>query len=288
MATAVSFTGGKDSMLALHLVSGYAHPLLPQQQPTPPVTLLVTFAPPGSEFKAHPIPIIQALASSLNILHMLCAVHAPYLDSYQQQLKQLHTDHGITHMVTGDMLDVAAGFMEKAVQGTGVQLVRPLWQSPRQDVLTVLNDLHICSRISCVDLGKYQCPAGMQVLNSDKQHHEQPKQDHVVQQQLQRQQMATKPTPADVRSVCQTALCSGNFDAERDLVGQELTSELVKGPLTNAQQLCGADLCGEHGEYHTLVFDAPMMHKCLCLVPASHQVAQAGSYSHAYVVWEQM
>lgn len=85
MATAVSFTGGKDSVLALHIVSAHiGHALLSHPTPaTPPVTLLVTFRPPDSNCKAHPLPIIQALAASLGIAHVCLDVHGPlYQDSF--------------------------------------------------------------------------------------------------------------------------------------------------------------------------------------------------------------
>jgi diphthamide synthase (EF-2-diphthine--ammonia ligase) len=279
MATAVSFTGGKDSVLALHLVSGFQHILLPHQHSTPPVTLLVTFAPPGSDFKAHPLPIIQALAKSLNIPHLLLEVHHPFLDSYRQHLERLHQDRRITHLVTGDILDVAAGFMQLAVQGTAVQLVRPLWHCPRQHVLTVLQDLKICSKISCIDLGKYQPQQGKSGQAGQLQ-----RQQQQQQQPSGTAQPATSCCAADSVS-CDSGACSAGFDAERDLLGHELTPDLVRGPLTVAGQLFDADLCGERGEYHTLVFDAPLMQASLQLMPSEQRVVHSGPYRHAYVVW---
>jgi diphthamide synthase (EF-2-diphthine--ammonia ligase) len=323
MAAAVSFTGGKDSMLALHLSSGYQHHLIPSTaanlltQPSQPphVTLLVTFAPPDSDFKAHPIPVIKALAEALNIPHVLCEVEPPsYLDSYRQQLRRLHKEQGITHLVTGDILDVAGGFMDKAVDGTNVQLVRPLWQCPRHNVLTALQDLGIRSKISCINTAKYQVNAVLQpaggVLQSQQQ--------AALQSEAVAETAAAQQQQAAVGSKLQTALtppqhcqagaaqaqpltalqdCSKGvaaaagpgdmhaFDAQANLLGQELTEELVGGPLSVAEQLCGADLCGEHGEYHTLVFDAPMMSVPLQLVAAEHKTVCSGAYTHAYVVW---
>jgi diphthamide synthase (EF-2-diphthine--ammonia ligase) len=242
MATAVSFTGGKDSVLALHLAcEAHSHPLVPElAPPPPPVTLLVTFAPPGADFKAHPLPIIRAAAAALGLRHVVCEVQpgpdGSHLRAYQQQVASLRQEHGVTHLVTGDVLDVASGFMQKAVQpedGGGqpvLQLVRPLWQLPRASVVQAGLDLGIRSRISCVDTHRYP-----------------------------------------------------GFDAVSTLLGQEVTRDLVAGPLAAAEQCCGADLAGERGEYHTLVFACPLMGATLLqLRPLRHSSLDSG---HAFVEW---
>lgn len=41
--------------------------------------------------------------------------------------------------MTGDILDVCEKFMEKAVEGSGIQLVRPLWQRPRLELLEAMD-----------------------------------------------------------------------------------------------------------------------------------------------------
>lgn len=104
----------QDCILALHLLSGYSHPLLP---PPPAnggasgggapanataagaagaeaagaaaaeaacagrVSLLVTFAPepapgerPGESFKAHPLAVMEAQAAALGLPHVVCEV----------------------------------------------------------------------------------------------------------------------------------------------------------------------------------------------------------------------
>ncbi|KAJ2374490.1 hypothetical protein IW150_003075, partial [Coemansia sp. RSA 2607] len=56
---------------------------------------------------------------------------------------ELHSDHQVTRLVTGDILDIGEGFMDRAAENTGVQLVRPLWNLPRTQVLDLLAALRI-------------------------------------------------------------------------------------------------------------------------------------------------
>lgn len=208
--------------------------------------------------------------------------------------------------------------MEKVVDGTNVQLVRPLWQCPRRNVLTALHDLGIRSKISCVDVAKYQVNAALQpvaagilqsqqhmVLQAEAVAEAAVQQDAAADSNSQaalvppqpcqagKDQAQVLPALQDCRGtgVAASAAASAGpgavhaFDAQADLLGQELTEELVAGPLSVADQLCSADLCGEHGEYHTLVFDAPMMSVPLQLVAAEHKMVCSGAYTHAYVVW---
>lgn len=280
-------------MLALHLVSGYHHESIPTpDQKLHPVTLLVTFAPTDADFKAHPLPLITAAAAALGIPHKLYCIAAPFLDSYRQQLQQLNREHHITHLVTGDILDVAGGFMEAAVQGTSVQLVRPLWQCPRHDVLTALCDLRIHSKISCVDMTKYS------MSETSSTHQQGPQPDDLLCQQVPavaqhasqhdsrsaKKQLQQRVSPTGGREN-RLSHFSQSFDAEQLLLGHELTAALVSGPLAAAEQLFGADLGGEHGEYHTIVFDAPLMETSLRLEVVEHITMQTGSSQLMYVAW---
>lgn len=185
--------------------------------------------------------------------------------------------------------------MDAAVQDTGVQLVRPLWQCPRHAVLTALWDLKIHSKISCVDLTRYSMRTGSsaqhKMLQSDHQlckhmpaatQHATLHDSRVTEQQSQHELSPAGELPVE------TGLSDSDkkFDAEQQLLGHELTAALVPGALTAAEQLLRADLCGEHGEYHTVVFDAPLMQSPLRLEVAGHVMMQTGSSQHMYVAWK--
>lgn len=122
---AVAWTGGKDSVLALHLI----HEHMPDC-----VKLLVTFVPPGAgDFKAHPMPVMQAQAKELDLPYVQCAVSGQpsYLESYREQIARLHSEHGIDVLCTGDILDVCDGFMSKVrrhVVGASTESPSSLWR----------------------------------------------------------------------------------------------------------------------------------------------------------------
>lgn len=58
----------------------------------------------------------------------------------QTSISELAKAHGIEALVTGDILDVCERFMERAVEGTGVALIRPLWGRPRLELLQAMED----------------------------------------------------------------------------------------------------------------------------------------------------
>jgi diphthamide synthase (EF-2-diphthine--ammonia ligase) len=279
---AVSFTGGKDSMLAVHLIA-YNISLHAQSEDaamqalsaaaaqaanylTPAastaISLLVTFAPhghdkPGKGFKAHPIPVIQAQARALGIPHIVCEIDPSLspLEAYRQQISMLHSKYGVTQLVTGDILDVADGFMRRALEGTRVALVMPLWQQPRQKVLAACFALGIDSIISCINVSKYGAASKTAAG-------------------------CGKAGPGAHTDAAEGIgeIASGAWDAVALLVGKQVTPALVADPLAEAQQLFGADLGGELGEYHTIVYNTPLFAQPVELLVL--RVAQSGDYAY--------
>lgn len=142
---AISYTGGKDCTLALHRV---------KEQGTQ-VAVLVTFSPPSTDlksFKAHSMEIIRQQAKALGLPHTVCIIDGPdYLASYQKQIKSLAEKYSIDALVTGDILPVCSNFMERAVEGTGVDLVRPLWQQDQPGLLREMWDRQFDVMVTCIN-----------------------------------------------------------------------------------------------------------------------------------------
>ncbi|CAJ0845265.1 15712_t:CDS:2 [Entrophospora sp. SA101] len=142
----ISFTGGKDSTLTLHLLS---------LQPNYNITSLITFAPSKTNsstprFLSHPQDLIQLQSQCLSIPHKFIEISAPFLESYRKQISLLNVDY----LATGDILDVCDGFMEKAVKETGVELLRPLWCKDRKEILEKIFELNFEILVTCVNLEK--------------------------------------------------------------------------------------------------------------------------------------
>lgn len=285
MRVAISFTGGKDSVLASHLVlnaglraaagwedtviehapsaglragagrgdgvvehatPGADAPETPTPTPTllPPtaeIVVLATFAPPaearrcGDEdtdnergFKAHPLRLVRAQAAALAAGIAVASSAAPppliildivppHADSYAAQIARLKQDYRIDALVSGDVLDVCSGFMARACARAGLRLVTPLWEQPRERILGALAALGIRSIVTCVDVRKFARHLGGQ----------------------------GEPGAA-----------AADDDPVAMLLGRELTRELWDGPGSFLRR-AGVDLCGEGGELHTAVFEAP-------------------------------
>jgi uncharacterized protein (TIGR00290 family) len=184
---AVSWSGGKDSYLALH-----------RSRSSYDVVALVTmFNESGTRSRSHGLrpQILEAQAQRLGL--PLCAGRgswATYEAGYLQALAEARA-LGISHVIFGDiMYDSNREFPERVCAASGLVAVEPLWREPtgalyREFVLT----------------------------------------------------------GADARIV---TIRDGVFDPS--WLGRSLTLNLL-ADIVGA----GADPCGEHGEYHTVVVNAP-------------------------------
>ena len=129
VTTAVLWTGGKDSALALHRVRAS-------------VRELVTFVPPNAEFKAHDLRLIAAQARALGLPHRLLVVEAPYELGYERALSELR-ESGIERVVTGDIAEVAGqpNFIVQRAERVGLDVALPLWGVDREAHMTQLVSL---------------------------------------------------------------------------------------------------------------------------------------------------
>lgn len=195
---AVSWTGGKDSCLACQLAirAGYR------------VRILVTFAPPGAGFIAHPVRVMALQAEAAGIPHRVITVQEPYEENYINALKELKSS-GIRHIVTGDIDEVNGrpNSMELYCREAGIGFIAPLWKMKREEVFSLLMKEKINFIFTSVDK-KIQGAAGL----------------------------------------------AGNF-----------FSEELYWHLTVQSAVSGTDLCGENGEYHTMVTSAPFFRGALSL-----------------------
>lgn len=185
----VLWTGGKDSALALFLAlkRGIA------------VKELVTFAPVGAEFLAHPLEVMSLQAAAMGFKHRVLTIEAPYEEAYRKQLEMLRGE-GVDTLITGDIDEVGGqpNFIRTCAEPIGLEVWTPLWKKSRWDLMGALLAAGFQIIFSCVK------PVGL--------------------------------TPTWVgRKIDRTAL-------------EELAQLHVD---------TGLDVCGEQGEYHTLVLDGP-------------------------------
>ncbi len=186
--TALSWSGGKDSYLALHR-SRAAYDV---------VALVTMFDDAGARSRSHGLrpEIIAAQAARLGLpLFAGRGTWATYESGYQQALEEARS-LDLTHVIFGDiMYESNRAFPERVCAAAGLTAVEPLWNEPTAA--------------------------------------------------LAREFIATG---ADARIV---TLREGVVP--RTWLGRLLTLDLLEQAET-----IGIDACGEHGEYHTVVLDAPL------------------------------
>lgn len=186
--TAISWSGGKDSYLALHRSSS-AYDV---------VAMLTMFGEDGARSRSHGLrpAILEAQAERLGLpLYAGRGSWASYESDYRQLLDDVCA-LGITHVIFGDIMYASnREFPERVCAAHGLTAVEPLWEEPTGALF--------------------------------------------------REFVATG---ADARIV---TLRDGVVDPS--WLGRRLTLHLL-----DDIQRAGFDPCGEHGEYHTVVLDAPL------------------------------
>jgi uncharacterized protein (TIGR00290 family) len=209
---AVSWTGGKDSSLALYEadVSGCE------------INCLVTFAPSQESFLAHPLAFMKLQAQALGLPHHVINIEEPFERGYENAISSVREEHGIDALVTGDIGEVAGhdpNWMVDRGQRWGVDVLRPLWHRDRLALLNKVLSLGFRVVFSCV---------------------------------------------------------KGPWFTE-EWLGLELSRSSLER-LYELSKRTGLDICGEQGEYHTLVSDGPRFRKSIKIVSFSKQVKDSTMY----------
>jgi diphthine-ammonia ligase len=124
MTSAVLWTGGKDSALALYRSAGSG------------VTELVTFVPPDAHFLAHDLELMAWQARALGLPHRRVLVGFPYRQGYERALRELLAS-GIERVVTGDIaqVDGQPNFIASCAESVGMSVALPLWGVDRREHL---------------------------------------------------------------------------------------------------------------------------------------------------------
>ena len=125
MTSFFSWSGGKDSMLALHRALDAGHEV---------TALLAMFDDTGERSRSHGLPphLMQAQADALGIpLVMRRASWQTYEAVFTEQLRAFAAQ-GVTHGLFGDIdLQAHRDWEERVCAAAGIAAVLPLWLEPR-------------------------------------------------------------------------------------------------------------------------------------------------------------
>ena len=141
----VSFSGGKDSSLALYhaLQSGTV------------IGLIVMLEEQGQRSRSHamPLDIIQAQADAIGLpVFMTSSSWADYEDKFIDLIKQAK-QKGAEVLVTGDLDMPQQGcWHDRVTQQVGLKLAMPLWLRPHREVVEEFINLGFRSVVVTVNL----------------------------------------------------------------------------------------------------------------------------------------
>jgi uncharacterized protein (TIGR00290 family) len=140
-----SWSGGKDSMLALHRALDAGVQV---------EALLAMYDETGERSRSHAISreLMAAQAAALGIpLVMRSASWRDYEAVFVDQLRQFAA-LGLTHGVFGDIdLQPHRDWEEKVCASAGISALLPLWQQDRRALAQQVIDLGFRARVVCVD-----------------------------------------------------------------------------------------------------------------------------------------
>ncbi|KAK9719438.1 hypothetical protein K7432_004774 [Basidiobolus ranarum] len=146
----VSFTGGKDCCISLFKAL---------QENKFDVVALATFQSEnllsymGS---THPLKLIKKQAEALELPLEVFSFGDPPFEGYRNSILSLKEKYGAEVLITGDILEITDGYMDKVAEGTGVSLWKPLMGIDRNVLLEEIfsnNFEVIFSCVSCKSAG---------------------------------------------------------------------------------------------------------------------------------------
>lgn len=145
MNSVVSWSGGKDSMLALLRERAAGHRI---------DALLAMFDESGERSRSHGIApaLMHAQAQALGIPLVIC--RAGWADYEAVFVARLHefARQGVARVVFGDIdLQAHRDWEEGACARAGMRAVLPLWHEPRRALVDEVLRLGIRARVVCVD-----------------------------------------------------------------------------------------------------------------------------------------
>ncbi len=149
----MSWSSGKDSALALH----YAR----RSTDVEVVGLLTTVNAAFDRVAMHGVrrALLEAQASALRLpLHVVELPWPCSNEVYEQRMALavgVARESGIEAIVFGDLfLEDVRRYRERALEGTGLRPLFPLWQRPTAEVASELLELGVIAAVSCVDLSQ--------------------------------------------------------------------------------------------------------------------------------------
>jgi uncharacterized protein (TIGR00290 family) len=96
------------------------------------------------EFLAHPIAIMRAQAHAMGLPHEVMEIGSDAHAGYRGAFARLRQQDGIAVLITGD-IDLVEGmpnFVRECCRGLDVEVLMPLWQRNRTELMRKLIDLN--------------------------------------------------------------------------------------------------------------------------------------------------
>jgi len=197
MRVMVSWSGGKESALALHRAKAAGHL---------PVCLLNCVDSEGERGMSHGIPaaVIAAQAKALGLpIRQPQVTWDTYEETFKATLREIKAQYHIEGGVFGDIdIEQHRQWVERTCQEVGLTPVLPLWGAGRDEV---------------------------------------------------------------VRDLIRLRFRAVLVNARAELLGPEWIGRELDEASVDELRKCAVDLCGENGEYHTLVLAGPLFRQRLVL-----------------------